>query len=441
MNQKTALEVLKLGYNIYLTGPAGSGKTFLLNEYIKYLRNKDIEVAVTASTGIAATHMNGITIHSWSNMGIKNEISNSDLLKLYRKPVYQKRFKKTKVLIIDEISMLHAHQLDIVDKICRFMKSEPFIPFGGLQVVLCGDFFQLPPVTKGLEKAKLVYNSEAWEKMKVRICYLEEQKRQTDSEMIRVLNDIRNQTVDNETAKIVLMREHEEIEGDIKPTRIFTHNRDVDLINNEELEKIKEKPFSYSMLLEGNKVLRDILKNGCLAPEKLVLKKGAVVMFVKNNFEKGYVNGTVGKIAGFDSETKLPIVKTSSGEGVLAEPARWEFEEGGEIKAWIKQIPLRLAWAITVHKSQGMTIDAAEMDLGRSFEYGMGYVALSRVRSLSGLKLLDINEMAFEVDPEVVEFDKELIRMSKEIEKEVMEMNWFERFKKQRKFLSSARKK
>ena len=436
MNQQTALDVLKLGYNIYLTGPAGSGKTFLLNQYIDYLRKRKVEVAVTASTGIAATHMNGITIHSWSRMGVKSEITDKDIKKLLRNRRIVKRFRNTKVLIIDEISMLHAYQLDNLEKICRALKGQPFLPFGGLQVVLSGDFFQLPPVSKGLEKAKLVYDSEAWENMKIKVCYLDEMKRQKDKDMIKVLNDIRNQEVDDETAKLVLLRENQDVKGDIKPTRIFTHNRDVDSINQEELNKIKEKPFSYTMICSGEKILSDVLKKGCLAPEKLILKKGAVVMFVKNNFEKGYVNGTTGKIVDFDKETKLPIVKTLSGEGILAEPASWEFEEGDQIMASIKQIPLRLAWAITVHKSQGMTLDAAEIDLEKTFEYGMGYVALSRVRSLSSLKLLGINEMAFEVNPDIIEFDECLIEISRKIEKEIDEMGWLEKKSKQKKFIS-----
>ncbi|MDD4531715.1 MAG: PIF1 family ATP-dependent DNA helicase, partial [Candidatus Pacebacteria bacterium] len=313
--------------------------------------------------------------------------------------------------------------------------GQPFLPFGGLQVILSGDFFQLPPVSKGLEKAKQVHFSQIWENMEIRICYLEEVKRQTDNDMVKVLNDIRNQEVGNETAMIVLSRENKEINGDIKPTKIFTHNKDVNNLNQEELDKLKGTSYAYKMVSSGNNILADLLKKGCLAPEKLVLKKNAVVMFVKNNFEKGYVNGTIGKVIDFDKETKLPIIKTLSGEGILAEPASWEYEEEGEIKASIKQIPLRLAWAITVHKSQGMTLDAAEIDLSNSFEYGMGYVALSRLKSLNGLKLLGINERAFEVDPEIAEFDEELISMSKETEKEFQEMHWLEKIKRKRKFI------
>ncbi len=140
MKQSTALDILKLGNNVFLTGPAGSGKTYLLNQYIQYLKDKKIAVAVTASTGIASTHMNGQTIHSWSGMGIKDVFTEADFSNLNKRSFYKRRIKKAKVLIIDEISMLHSHQLDIVSSICKRFK-DPFFPFGGLQVILCGDFF------------------------------------------------------------------------------------------------------------------------------------------------------------------------------------------------------------------------------------------------------------------------------------------------------------
>lgn len=420
MNQETALEILKAGHNVFLTGAAGSGKTYLLNQYIQYLKKQNIGVAVTASTGIAATHMGGITIHSWCGMGIKDRINELDLRKLSRNHRVRRRMKKAKVLIIDEISMLHAHQLDNIDKICRHLKNETFLPFGGLQVVLCGDFFQLPPVQKNRnEKTKFAYESDAWKKMKIKICYLDEQHRQNDEQILELLNDIRGANVSEKTWEIILSRENKEIIGNLKPTKLFTHNIDVDAINNRELGKIKEKPLGYEMQAKGNKKLIEFLKHGCLAPEKLVLKKGARVMFVKNNFDEGFVNGTVGEVVGFNLGNNFPIVKTLQGQKIIASPMEWAIEEDDIVLARIKQIPLRLAWAITVHKSQGMSLDAAEIDLGKSFEYGMGYVALSRVRSLSGINLLGINEMALAINEEVYELDKELMKLSEEAGKEM----------------------
>jgi ATP-dependent DNA helicase PIF1 len=165
------------------------------------------------------------------------------------------------------------------------------------------------------------------------------------------------------------------------------------------------------MVMDGVPAIADSIKRGCLAPEKLVLKRGASVMFVKNNFEKGYVNGTLGTVSGFN-EIGFPEVELLNGKTLVAEPAIWKVEENGKIRAQTKQIPLRLAWAITVHKSQGMTLDAAQVDLSKSFEKGMGYVALSRVRSLEGLRVLGFNAMALAVNEETLAFDQELKKCS-----------------------------
>lgn len=434
MKQKTALDILKLGHNVFLTGSPGSGKTYLLNQYKKYLQEKGIGVAMTASTGIAATHLNGQTIHSWSGLGIRDELTDKDLTKLGKKFYYSRRFFKTKVLIIDEISMLHAHQLDIVNRICKNFK-DPFLSFGGLQVILCGDFFQLSPVEKKRVDAKFVSDSLSWQEMQPKVCYLKEQHRQEDKKMTKILNAIRSNEVDEKISKLVLARKNKEVLNiDAKPTKLFTHNANVDGINNFELQRIKEKAFAYRMHEEGNEKLLEILKKSCLAPEKLILKKGALVMFAKNNLDRGYVNGTLGKVVDFD-ENKLPIVETFSGDIITASPESWMIEEDKKTLALVSQVPLRLAWAITIHKSQGMTLDVAEIDLSKSFDYGMGYVALSRVKRLDGIKLLGLNEVALEVNPEVCKLDRELQELSDSNVKEMKKVSWKKKKKKQEKFI------
>jgi ATP-dependent DNA helicase PIF1 len=434
MTQEQALDILKLGYNVFLTGAPGTGKTFLLNKYIDYLRNNGKSVAVTASTGIAATHMGGITIHSWSGIGIKEMLSDGDIKKLRKRSYLKKRFQKTNVLIIDEISMLHAFQFDLVDRICRAFKNSPK-PFGGMQVVCSGDLFQLPPVQKRGEAASFVIRSQVWKNMDIKICYLEKQYRQEGEHLLSLLNHIRNNAA--EEAKAILLDVGSKRNTfSIAPTRLYTHNIDVDTINDVELRKIEEEEFVYYMHSRGSKNIASSLRKNCLAPEKLVLKKRAKVMFVKNNFDKGYVNGTLGMIVGFD-ENGLPIVKVLSGSRITAEPARWTFEEDGEVKAEVSQIPLRLAWAITVHKSQGMNLDAAEIDLSKSFVEGMGYVALSRLRKFSGLKLLGINEIALLINQEILELDKIFEQMSGEIVKNLEEFSFTAKKKEQKKFLSS----
>lgn len=435
MDQKTALDILKMGYNVFLTGPAGSGKTFVLNEYISYLKKNKITPAITASTGIAATHINGITIHAWSAMGIREQLDQKDLKKISRNLRFRNRMRKARVLVIDEISMLHAHQLDMVDVICRHFKNES-LPFGGLQLVLCGDFFQLPPVQKDHNKnVSFAFESHAWEQADMKICYLDEQHRQNDEHMINILNGIRKSDMDDYMLEMLAARIDAPVNRDKKPTRLYTHNCDVDRINMAELEKIEQKATAYQMHAEGNEKLIASLKSGCLAVESLKLKIGAQVMFVKNNFDAGYVNGTTGIVSGFDSEYKMPIVKTYSGKTITVNPEEWLFEENDAIIARIRQVPLRLAWAITVHKSQGMSLDSVEIDLARAFEFGMGYVALSRARTLEGVRLFGINDMALLVNPVIGKFDERLVESSAEFENEIAALGFFEKRKRRNEFL------
>lgn len=438
MKQKTALDILKLGHSVFLTGPAGSGKTYLLKQYIDYLKKNKIGVAITASTGIAATHMNGQTIHSWSGMGISDVFDESEYAKLKKRKYYKNRFESTSVLIIDEISMLHAHQLDIVNSICKKFK-EPFKPFGGLQVILCGDFYQLPPVVKNGKQAKFIIESDAWKEMNPRVCYLEEQHRQADKEMLKILNDIRNRRCDEKTLELIYSRQNKSIENNITPTKLYTHNVNVDAINKAQLQKIKEEVRIFQMTSAGNKYMIGSVQKGCLAPEILFLKKGAIVMFVKNNFEQGYVNGTLGKVVDFNG-SGMPIVQTISGKKIVATPEKWSIEENEKTLVSVSQIPLRLAWAITVHKSQGMTLDAVEMDLSKSFEYGMGYVALSRVKTLNGIKLLGINNIALEVNPKVHRFDRALENFSERNAIKIDKMSLLKKREMQKEFVKRCEK-
>lgn len=422
MTQKEALDILKLGHNVYITGPAGSGKTYLLNQFIHYLKEHNVDVGITASTGIAATHMGGVTIHSWTGLGIKSYMTEHDLEALTDKKYLAKRMGKVKVLIIDEVSMLHDFRLNLIDQIMQMFKGNSK-PFGGVQLILCGDFFQLPPVSRqGEPESQFIYHSESWHKANLKICYLEEQFRQTDDAALRVLNSIRKNLVTPEIRGIL-----DEVHAKNKkthvaePTRLFTHNVDVDQINEEELDTIDGPMVTYTMNESGNEVLVSMLKKSCLAPERLRLKKGARVMFVKNNFEAGYVNGTLGEVVTLRGESQGPVIKISkTGELVHVERESWKIEEDGITKAEITQYPLRLAWAITVHKSQGMSLDAVEVDLSKSFERGMGYVALSRVRTMAGLTILGINEEALKVNDDVLEYDEILQEQSDKAVEEIL---------------------
>ena len=400
MLQDEALDILKLGHNVYLTGAAGSGKTYVLNQYIKYLRQNNIVVGVTASTGIAATHMNGMTIHSWAGLGISDAI---DIEKILTRPTLKKRMAETRVLVIDEVSMLDGHVLDAVDTITRAFKDKTK-PFGGLQVVLSGDLFQLPPVTKSGEPF-FAFNSTAWKSMGLKICYLEEQHRQDDSNLLSILNAIRSNNVDE--------THFEELSERMKPAasgtdiiKLYTHNAHVDDINKTELAKLKTETRTYQMTGRGRQNAVESLINRCLAPEQLVLKIGSEVMFVANNPAKQFYNGTLGKVVKFNDDGQ-PVVQTKQ-RLITVDEHTWKTEDGDKTIAEVTQLPLRLAWAITIHKSQGMSLDAAEIDLSKSFEPGMGYVALSRVRSIEGLYIKGINNMAMVVNPQIIELDVKL---------------------------------
>jgi len=474
MRQSSALDILKTGQNVFLTGSAGSGKTYTLNQYIDYLRARRVPVAVTASTGIAATHMNGTTIHSWSGIGIKDELSDRDLTNLSRKQFLADRLKDTAVLVIDEISMLHAKQLNLVSQVLKHVRKNNKA-FGGIQVVVAGDFFQLPPIgSKGeSNREKFAFMSEAWLDAKFHICYLSEQHRQVSDaangglDLDDILNQIRRQEVTFE-AIAALENTHDQ-SVDIKRTRLYTHNLNVNKINDKELAALDGEMMRFEATTTGDSKLVETLKKTVRTQDELILKVGSKVMFIKNNAELGVSNGTMGELIGFaavkvddskdnsealiennidadredtdettDKQTtkgkksaakkeadkpkakkaatqKMPVVRLNSGREVIAEPEEWIIEdETGDVLASYLQVPLCLAWAITIHKSQGMTLDAAEIDLSRTFELGQGYVALSRLKSLSGLQLLGMNDMSLQLDPLARGADKRFLVLSEE---------------------------
>lgn len=408
MQQTEAFHLLKMGKNIFLTGEAGSGKTYLLNKYIQYLKENYVTVAVTASTGIAATHLQGSTLHSWSGIGVRNTLTDDDLEKIISSDRIKRNYKKTRVLIVDEISMLHQYQLDMVDTIARLL-LQPHLPFGGMQVILCGDFFQLPPISNDnsfTQEKKFSFEANSWVNGDFYVCYLHEQHRQGNDPLYHILNDIRSGTAGEHTKVPLRTRYKKEPQGHTKATKLYARNVNVDLINERELANIDSEEKTFTMISDGFPLIVESLKKNCLAPEELKLKIGAEVMFIKNHVQGKYANGTRCTVVGFDRHQGWPIVKTYDDDTITTEPEKWQYEDDGIIRAIITQIPLRLAWAITIHKSQGMTLDTAEIDLGDAFEPGMGYVALSRVRRLDGLKLMNLNEMALKVHPKILIHDQ-----------------------------------
>jgi len=405
MKQTTALNILKSGKNVFITGSAGTGKTYLLNLYTQYLKERRVYPTIVAPTGIAASHLGGQTIHSFFALGIRESIDEGYVESLMEKKYLKTRFSKLKLLIIDEISMVSPALFSSMDLVLRGFKGLD-APFGGVQVVISGDFFQLPPVSKEPKDKRFAWQSPSWKALELQTCYLEEKFRQDDNRLIEVLDDIRSGDISDKTNKALKARMDVNLSSESKITQLYTHNADVDRINLAELDKLEgeEKLFVYES--KGSaKNIEKIFKSS-LVLEELRLKKGALVIFIKNNPEGEYVNGTTGIVQSFSPIDKMPIVITTDGKKIKLEREEWSLEnDSGKVTATVTQVPLRLAWAITIHKSQGMTLDAAQIDLSKTFEVGQGYVALSRIKSIEGLSLLGLNPMALRVDPLILHID------------------------------------
>jgi ATP-dependent DNA helicase PIF1 len=412
--QEIALKILKTGQNVFLTGSAGTGKTHILNDFVLYLKSRKIIPTIVAPTGIAASHLNGQTIHSYFSLGIRDNIDEEFISNLLDKKYLQTRFKKLKILIIDEISMVSPNVFSSIDRILRAFKQSDE-PFAGIQVVLSGDFFQLPPISRNADGKRFAWQSSSWKDLDLQTCYLEKKFRQDDNQLIFVLDEIRSGHVSQRSHDILNSRLQKDLNIDFTPTKLYTHNLDVDRINNDELRSIDNESQLFKYTSEGAKTNIEKLFKSALVQEELTLKKDAVVMFIKNNPEKQYINGTTGVVIDFSKdEQKIPIVKLSNGYVVKVEYEDWKIEnDSGKIQAKISQIPLKLAWAITIHKSQGMTLDAAQIDLSKTFEVGQGYVALSRIKNIEGLKLMGFNDNALSVDSLILSIDPRIKQASK----------------------------
>ncbi len=409
MRQAQALQVMMNGDNVFLTGAPGAGKTYVLNQFVGRAMRAGKRLAVTASTGIAASHIGGTTIHSWSGLGILDSLSSDDLKRLGGSDRLIKRYNSVDILVIDEVSMLHGARLDMVNQLAKLLRANDE-PFGGIQVILVGDLFQLPPISRGSDIFDFAHLSNAWAELNPRICYLTEQHRQAGHDaLLGLLEAMRLGEVSEDHG--YLLQERQQTPGeDTVVTRLYSHNIDVDAINQRHLNALPGKSRNYQMSTKGGRAKLEQLAKSLLAPEVLELKLGAEVMFVANNFAEGFVNGSRGQVTDFDDDG--PIVRLNNGRKIHVEPHSWSLSEDGKIRAEISQLPLRLAWAITIHKSQGMSLDAAEIDLSKAFTPGMGYVALSRVRSLDGLYLQGLNRMALQMHPQIYSFDADLRQAS-----------------------------
>lgn len=487
MTQADALDILKTGANVFLTGAPGAGKSYVLRAYVSWLEFHDVHAAITAYTGIAASHINGRTLHSWAGLSFAQLTPDQERDRIRANEYLAARVRKAKVLIIDEISMVKPEDFMRVDFICKTARGS-LEPFGGLQLICCGDFFQIPPVDnsrgetdealakmraewargnsaldimnsvlsnprpvtrapawqppekreavndEAAVEGKFVIDSPIWAAAKMRVCYLHEQHRQGDAALLGILDEIRKGEVSTASRALLQSRIGAKVSAPVGLARLYTHNENVDEINATELAKLKTPPVVYDIFSSGGANLVEKLKKDHRV-DKLVLKVGARVMFTRNNPGEGFANGTLGEIVEFVSgaagneETvgmvtlvntePSPVVLTFDNRRIVVSREHWEIEEDGKVRASITQMPLKLAWAITVHKSQGMTLDAAEIDLSRAFERGMGYVALSRVKSLANISLLGFNQTALEVSDRIKKIDAEFLKQSAESEQYV----------------------
>jgi len=402
--QKAAIMSILEGKNILLTGPAGTGKSHTIMRLKQIYAAKGFTIGLTATTGRAAIDIEGQTIHSWAGIGICQSKETALGQVNQRKPP-QERIRSTSLLIIDEISMLSANTLDILDHVFRCVRGQDR-PFGGMQIILCGDFFQLEPVKA---KEGFAFQSPLWDTLIHRTHELQTIYRQSDLAMCTALNKVRTGEVDEQTMRLFESRIGVEFTGPIKPTELFPVNDSVRRFNEDELWKLVNPANKVIQLDSTDDLLEnpkpryatddatkirylETLNDQCVAVNKLQLCIGAQVMLIKNlNVAAGLANGSRGVVVGFGTNNK-PRVQFLCGITMEMDPMTWymRVSECGKIRR--TQYPLILAFAMSIHKSQGCSLDMVRVDLGgQVFGEGMSYVALSRARTLEGLSIRSIN--------------------------------------------------
>jgi len=412
--QDKAFTLMRNGKSIFLTGPGGVGKTKTLQMFMKiYKYHKNM--GVTSTTGVSALLFGGSTLHSFTGIGLGTGSVESIVAKIYKKKYLLKRWRELELLIIDEVSMLSPVLFDKLEHIARIVRGSK-LPFGGVQLILSGDFCQLPVINS----EDFCFESKTWDKCLDETIYLTKIIRQSDPIFQKCLNEVRLGILSTQTKKILKSRIGVEIvnEFGIKPTKLYSTNRDVSYINNQELDKLAENGAEfreYEMNLQiypgsGNiQYMKEKYRKNCMAEDVLQLCVGAQVMLLHNlDIESGLVNGSRGIVTEFIED--FPKVKFLNGKEILIADHIWEWEESDKKLGRIIQIPLKVAFAITIHKIQGSSLDCVEMDLGNIFEFGQAYVALSRVRNLEGLSIIDIDYDKIAAHPKALKYYKELVK-------------------------------
>jgi len=440
--QKIALQKYKDGNNVFITGPGGTGKSFLIKTIKADLEQREIKHVVCGLTGCASVLLNccAKTIHSWSGIGLANGEIHEIVDKAIKNRKASENWKTTRVLIVDEVSMMSVKIFNALNKIGQTIRRCPSKPFGGIQLVFIGDFFQLPPVGRYTEPETTMFcfQSAYWFSTfsKENHVVLKTLFRQKDPVYIKVLDEVRQGVISEES--VALLTQRTQVKCENSPTKLFPRNADADRINQIMYMKITDDEYKYDLkkrlnmqtYAESGKPIPVEILARCLDLSKeevdqhlellienskinkeLRLKKGAFVMCLANlDIDSGICNGSQGTIIDFVVSTngiKYPVVKFLNGITMRIDSKI--YQHGDYPTIGVEQLPLRLAWAFTIHKSQGITLDIADMDLGSNiFEYGQSYVGLSRVRSLEGLYLSGFNPRKIKTNPAVSDFYKQL---------------------------------
>jgi len=452
--------VVDRGQSVFFTGPAGTGKSVLMRAIIQDLKKKyarDPErIAVTASTGLAACNIGGMTLHSFAGIGLGKEDAQTLVKKIRRNPKAKTRWLKTKTLIIDEISMVDGDLFDKLSQIGRIIRNNGR-PWGGIQLVITGDFFQLPPVPEGNQKrdVKFAFDAATWSMSIDHTIGLTEVFRQRDPEFAAMLNEMRLGRISDRTVKnFQALSRPIEAEDGLEVTELFPTRNEVENSNQRRLKALPGKSYRYDAIDSGSAdpATRDRLLVNMMAPPTIELKKNAQVMLIKN-IDEQLVNGSLGTVKAFmteasfeircggdlgsddDSDMKkrvraftnalsgnadargdnreYPLVEfhlvDGSRRSILCCPEDWKVElPTGETQASRKQLPLILAWALSIHKAQGQTLERVKVDLGKVFEKGQAYVALSRATTQQGLQVLRFQKDKVMAHPRVVGFYNKL---------------------------------
>lgn len=411
--QREFFEHVFAGENVFLTGPAGTGKSYCIKTLFNYLASKGVFVGKAALTGVAALNIGGSTIHSWAGLGLADEDVDSVVRKAASNKKARERIQNTGMIFVDEVSMASADLMNKIDAVLKNVRMNA-APFGGMQVIFSGDFLQLPPVFKGRgDQLTFAFNSNAWNNANVRSNHLTKLVRQDDkTAFASALQRIRYGELTGSDLQLLESRVNARLDVPIDPIKIFCKNLDIDAYNQAKYSSLQTQEQVYICKDTGLEHYSKYFDKNCPAPPILRLKIGTQVMLLVNvDLEAGLVNGSIGVVDGFSPLG--PIVKFTNGERSIIDQNKWEVKEQEldltgkmryKVVATRQQLPLKLAWATSVHKQQGCTLDHAVVDLSNAFEYGQVYVALSRVKTLEGLSIAGFNPRKIKAHPECLAF-------------------------------------